>query len=166
MIASRPYKTPGKRSGCNRHKIILTTPLRVGSRVRCAIFYLTKKSQKEQGKRKKPKIKLEPPSHSTRRDYAAGEGQFSIFKYSIPFTKSTRNKDKYLTTHAPNRLLFTPDGFLEAPEVQADIEETARTGATVGGEDAGSLVIGSAETGSAIKLLPLSDSRFFTKLRI
>ena len=51
-------------------------------------------------------------------------------------TESTKNKDKYLITHTLNRLLFVPDGSPQPTEVQADIEETTRTGA-VGGKDAG-----------------------------
>ena len=73
VIAFRPYKTPGKRSGCNGHKIILATPLEYddGYGVRFSIrrtLLGQKKSQKEQEKKEKPKTKLEPPSPSRARE--------------------------------------------------------------------------------------------------
>ena len=86
----------------------------------------------------------------------------------IFITKSARNKlkVKYLTTHALNRLLFAPDGFLKAPEDEVGIEETARTEPLLVEETLG--VVGSTDTVSLTrgKLQPLTDSRFFTELRL
>ena len=42
-------------------------------------------------------------------------------RYSSPKALGTRI---IIASHALNRLLFAPDGFLQAPEVQADIKET------------------------------------------
>ena len=64
-----------------------------------APFWDQKNPKKNKKKRKNLRPNSNPlalvPSHSTRRDYAAGEGQFSIFKYRVPFS-CTRERDSAL----------------------------------------------------------------------